>query len=219
LIGVVIAVRDQAAYLGEALDSIAAQTLAPADVVVVDDGSTDGTGEVARERGIRTLTTPGLGTGPARDLGAGALSTPLITFLDGDDRFLPEHHEVLAAALERESVDVVYGMSRQFLDPRAEAELATRFAVDATPQAARQAGTLLMRKARFDAVGGFACDPSLNELLELYARLPEAVCVPVLVHERRIHGANRSIVARDEVNAQYLASARAAILRARREGR
>jgi glycosyltransferase involved in cell wall biosynthesis len=217
VIGTVVAVRDQAAYLGEALDSIAAQTVPSAALIVVDDGSVDGSGDIARARGIRTIRTEGIGPGGARGAGAAALDTELLAFLDGDDRYLPTHHETLVAALERAGADAVCGMARRFAaDGSAAAE---RYALGDELQVGRSPGGLLVRRVRYEAVGGFQANPGRNELFDLFSRLPDLVPVSEVVYERRIHGENRSIVARAEVHAEYLASARDAILRARREGR
>jgi glycosyltransferase involved in cell wall biosynthesis len=217
VIGVVVAVRDQALYLGEALESIAAQTLPSAAVIVVDDGSVDGGGDVARARGVRTIRTEGIGPGGARGAGAAALDTELLAFLDGDDRYLPTHHATLLAALERSGSDAVCGMARRFAADGSEA--AERYAVGDELQVGRSPGGLLVRRARYEAVGGFQANPGRNELFDLFSRLPDLVPVSEVVYERRIHGENRSIVARAEVHAEYLASARDAILRARQKGR
>lgn len=217
MIGVVVAVRDQVAYLGEALDSIAAQTVPSEAVIVVDDGSVDGSGEVARARGVRTIHTEGIGPGGARGAGAAALDTELLAFLDGDDRYLPTHHATLLAALQHSGADAVCGMARRFADEGSEA--AERYALGDELQVGRSSGGLLVRRARYEAIGGFQANAGRNELFDLFNKLPDLVPVSELVYERRIHGENRSIVARTEVHAEYLASARDAILRARREGR
>jgi glycosyltransferase involved in cell wall biosynthesis len=215
MIGVVIPVHNQAAYLGEALDSIAAQTLPPAAVVVVDDGSTDGSADVARDRGISTIVTPQRGTGAARNTGVAALDTPLIAFVDADDRITPEHHAALSAALG--DADAACGRAIQFFDPPKAAELAQRYRIDPEPTLARQAGALLIRRERYLAIGGFGEDPGMNELFDFFQDLGEFARTDAVVLERRIHGANRTIAEREHVRAQYLASARAAILRRRQQ--
>ncbi len=217
MIGVIVAVRDQAAYLGQALDSIVAQTVPSQAVIVVDDGSADGTGDVARARGVRTIRTEGIGPGGARGAGAAALDTELLAFLDGDDRYLPTHHATLLTALRHSGANAVCGIARRFAAPGSEA--ARRYALGDEPQAGRTPGGLLVRRAAYEAAGGFTSNPGRNEVFDLFSRLGDVVAVAEVVYERRIHGENRSIVARAEVHAEYLASARDAILRARREGR
>lgn len=219
MIGVVVPVRDQAAYLGEALDSIAAQRLPAARIVVVDDGSTDGSGHVARDRGIEVLETAGgQGAGAARDLGARHLDTPLLAFLDADDRFTPDHHAALSAALDA-GAEVACGLVRQFADPRRAEELRARHRIDERPVIGRCPVAMMLRRTCFERIGGFGDDLRRNEVFDFFARLHEAgfslVDVPTVVVERRVHGENMTIVHRDEVHARYLASARAAILRRR----
>lgn len=219
MIGVVVPVRNQAAFLGEALDSIAAQRLPAARIVVVDDGSTDGSGDVARKRGIDVLETAGgQGAGAARDLGARHLDTPLLAFLDADDRFTPDHHAVLADALDA-GADVACGLVRPFADPARAAELRARHRIDERPVIGRAPIAVLIRRTCFERAGGFGHDLRRNEVFDFFARLHEIgrppVDVATLVAERRVHGDNMTIVRRDEVQARYLASARAAILRRR----
>lgn len=219
MIGVVVPVRDQAAFLGEALDSIAAQRTPAARIVVVDDGSTDGSAQIARDRGIEVLETAGgQGAGAARDLGARHLDTPLLAFLDADDRFTPDHHAVLGAALDAGN-DVACGLVRQFADPGRAEELRARHRIDERPVTGRGPIAVLIRRTCFEQAGGFGDDLRRNEVFDFFARLNDIGCppvdVPTVVAERRVHGDNMTIVRRDEVQARYLASARAAILRRR----
>jgi glycosyltransferase involved in cell wall biosynthesis len=96
-IGVVIPAYRAERYLGEALVSVAAQSRPPDRVVVVDDGSGDGTAEVARgwARGapfeVRVVEQPNAGASAARNAGIRALDTELVALLDSDDVWLPDH--------------------------------------------------------------------------------------------------------------------------------
>lgn len=95
---VVMPVRNRAALLPRALRSIAAQSLPVREVIVVDDGSSDGSGEVARRHGARVITlSTGGGSGPARNAGIHAAETEWIAFLDSDDEWLPHHVAKLAS--------------------------------------------------------------------------------------------------------------------------
>ena len=89
---VVVPAKDRAHLLGRALDSVAAQTLLPQAVLVVDDGSTDGTAGVARAHGadVIRLEQSG-GSGPARNRGIEAAGTTWVAFLDSDDAWDPGH--------------------------------------------------------------------------------------------------------------------------------
>ncbi len=82
---VVIPARNAEATLGRVLDALAAQDPAPAEVIVVDDGSTDGTAAAAREHGARVVE-PGARrfAGGARNAGWDEAGGDLVVFLDAD---------------------------------------------------------------------------------------------------------------------------------------
>jgi glycosyltransferase involved in cell wall biosynthesis len=88
----VVPVHDGERYLAEALDSILAQTHRPAEVIVADDGSRDGSRAVAERYGsrVRWLSQPTAGPAATRNLGLRASRGDLVAFLDADDRWHPE---------------------------------------------------------------------------------------------------------------------------------
>jgi glycosyltransferase involved in cell wall biosynthesis len=89
-VGVVIATYNHAHFLGEALESVHAQTRAADAIVVVDDGSDDHPEEVvARFPEVRCLRQDNRGLAAARNAGLTALSTRYVIFLDADDRLEP----------------------------------------------------------------------------------------------------------------------------------
>src|SRR5262245_10694873 len=94
LVSVVIPCYNHAEFLGEAIESVKAQTCAGSDVVVVDDGSTDRSAEVARRySGVRFLTQRNQGAGAARNTGLQHVRGEFVVFLDADDRLLPHAFE------------------------------------------------------------------------------------------------------------------------------
>ena len=98
---VIIPCRNAAAYIDRALASVRAQSVAPHELIVVDDGSTDGSGErVAAHLDVVLLRTEGLGAPAARNAGIEASSGDYLAFLDADDRWLPEHLARAAALIE-----------------------------------------------------------------------------------------------------------------------
>lgn len=91
-VSLIIPARNEAHNLPRLLESLAAQSLKPLEVLVVDDGSTDGTAEVARRHGARVLTSKPLPEGWrgktwACHQGAEAASGEMICFMDADTRF------------------------------------------------------------------------------------------------------------------------------------
>ena len=89
LVSVVIPCYNQAHFLGEAIESVLAQTYPHLEIVVVDDGSTDNTGEVAaRYPGVRYVRQENQGLAAARNTGLRHSSGDYLVFLDADDRLL-----------------------------------------------------------------------------------------------------------------------------------
>lgn len=87
---VVIPAHNAVPTLAESLRSIEAQTLPPAEVLVIDDGSTDGTAELAESFGARVLRQPNRGVSAARNRGIRKARQPFIAFLDADDVWMPD---------------------------------------------------------------------------------------------------------------------------------
>ncbi|MGD0201035.1 MAG: glycosyltransferase family 2 protein [Bryobacteraceae bacterium] len=84
-VSVVIPVYSDAGNLGLCLASLRTSQTAPLECIVVDDGSTDGSGDVAREHGAKVLSTGGrLGPARARNIGAQAASGDVLLFIDAD---------------------------------------------------------------------------------------------------------------------------------------
>lgn len=115
-VSVVVPAKDRAATLPRCLDSVLAQTLPPAEVLVVDDHSTDATREVLAAyagRGVKALPLlEGRGAQAARNLGIRQAQAPWIAFQDSDDTWLPHKLARQAEALTAAGADpftVVHG--------------------------------------------------------------------------------------------------------------
>lgn len=97
-ITVVIPLYNRADCIRRTVQSILEQTLLPAEIVIVDDGSPDNSAEVVQSIGsplIRLLRQENRGVSAARNRGIHAACTDYVAFLDADDEWLPEHVEVL----------------------------------------------------------------------------------------------------------------------------
>ncbi len=96
-VSVVISVFNRPELLRRALRSVASQRpRQPAEVIVVDDGSTDGTAEVAEASGARVIRHErNLGTAAAKETGMRAARYDWVALLDSDDEWLPHHLGVL----------------------------------------------------------------------------------------------------------------------------
>jgi glycosyltransferase involved in cell wall biosynthesis len=97
---VVVPAHNAELFLEGSLESVKRQTVPPDEIVVVDDGSTDRTAEIAVSLGARVIThAEALGPSAARNAGVAATSAPFIAFLDADDTWMPDHAELLLASL------------------------------------------------------------------------------------------------------------------------
>jgi glycosyltransferase involved in cell wall biosynthesis len=92
LISCIVPVYNGELYLGEAIHSILAQTYRPLEVIVVDDGSRDGTYDVAANYGdrLRYVRQANAGPGAARNHGLNLARGEYVAFLDADDIWHPE---------------------------------------------------------------------------------------------------------------------------------
>ncbi len=103
LVSVVVAAFDEAAHMGTCLRSLRGQTYRPFEVIVIDDGSRDGTAAVAaRFPEVTLVRRPHGGAGSARNLGASRARGEILAFLDADMAFPPPFLERLVAPMLEE---------------------------------------------------------------------------------------------------------------------
>ena len=103
-VSIVMAARNAATTIRETLDSVRAQTYQSWELIIVDDGSSDATAELAAAAAqddprIRLIQQSASGVSVARNVGIGLARYELILFIDTDDLIAPEHIENLATAL------------------------------------------------------------------------------------------------------------------------
>jgi len=95
LVSVIIPCYNQAHFLDEAIESVLTQTYPNREIIVVDDGSTDNTAEVAgRYSAVRHIYQENAGPSAARNTGVTKSRGEYLVFLDADDRLLPEALEI-----------------------------------------------------------------------------------------------------------------------------
>jgi glycosyltransferase involved in cell wall biosynthesis len=120
-VSVLLPVRDEEAFLAEALASLSAQTLEEWEAIVVDDGSRDASAAVAeaharRDRRLRVVRQPRLGLVAALERARAEARAPLLARMDGDDLAAPDRLERQVEALEGERLDAVGGRVSYFPD-------------------------------------------------------------------------------------------------------
>ncbi|PYO66285.1 MAG: glycosyltransferase family 2 protein [Gemmatimonadetes bacterium] len=108
---VIVPAYNEAASIADTIRSLQAQTAPPFGIIVVDDGSTDGTGDVARALGV-TVVRPPANTGSkagAQSFGLRYVRTPLTVAIDADTVLAPDALERLLAAFHRPAVAAACG--------------------------------------------------------------------------------------------------------------
>ena len=208
-------------YIREALESVLAEVPDDAEIVVVDDGSTDGTFAVAASCGnrIRVLRQPHRGIGATFNAAVSASSGELIATIDADDLWLPGKTDAQLHELHADpSLDAVLGYAREFLSPDLPAEASTRWACRSSPVPGFLRSTMIVRRSAWHRVGPFDTDLAVGEFVAWYARAVAAglrtKVLPQVVLARRIHGANTVLRERD-ARADYLKIVTAALHRRR----
>lgn len=109
-ISVVIPAYNAAHFLPRCLNSVFAQTLQPAEVIVVDDGSKDDTAEIGRRLGARVVSRPNGGLSAARNTGVQSASSEWVALLDADDMWSPEKLRAQADRVREDTVLVYTGI-------------------------------------------------------------------------------------------------------------
>jgi len=189
-VSAVVCTYNRATELRHAVASILAQTRAPDQVIVVDDGSTDDTQRVLRDFGsaIDVLAQPNQGASAARNAGIAAAHGTWVAFLDSDDVWL-EHHlaDLLAIVHRRPELDWAFSTRLVKLEPGAPpteepvaAKLDTLLDADGCSRdylevagagVPSATSAFLMRRDVVSTLGGFDTSFRAGEDLDLYWRI------------------------------------------------
>ncbi len=220
-VSVVVPVYNRERYLPECLDSILAQRAHVREVLVVDDGSSDGSAAVAQGYGapVRCLSQRNAGAAAARNRGIEAATGEYIAFLDSDDLWVADKlaHQLGAFAAEP-ALDVVFGATEQFVSPELDAEARARLQCPAGAMPGYLAGAMLARRHVFERAGLFDPQWRIGEFIDWYVRAREAgmqsVMLTAVVLRRRLHGANMVLTQRD-AQRDYLRIVKASLDRRR----
>ena len=219
-VGVVIRVHDAAPYLVASIQSVLMRDPPAAEVVVVDDGSTDGSGLLAEAfvPRVRVIRQRRRGPGGAINAGLLLVRREFVAFQDADDLWTPGRLGAMAAELAaRPEADGVMGRVEHFASEDLSAEEAARFDVPGTPQPGAALPSLLIRREVLDRVGCFDESLRAGEYLEWHDRAIRAGVriepIEVVCLRRRVHRTNTTRSA--EARRDYLRVARLAIARHR----
>ena len=199
-------VHNGSEYVAEAIQSILSQTRPPIECLVIDDGSTDGTGEVVRQfgRDVAYVRQDRSGASSARNQGAALAHGALVAFLDHDDVWLPTklERQLETFAASRASIalcalDVVdeRGTVRRTMRLRPRGDLITGMLTFDGTETVSCSSAGLMRREELLKIGGF--DPALSvsadwDLLFRMALAGAPAYVDEPLVRYRVHGSNMS---------------------------
>lgn len=195
-VSVIIPVYNGEAFLREALESVFAQDFDDYELIVADDGSTDGSRAIAASfPRVRVLALDHRGVSHARNAAIRTASAEWIAFLDADDRWLPRKLSAqLAAAAENPRESVILSHSRYEVVQPPPAWY--RGPPHGTEQPAFEPSTWMVRREVFASVGFFDEARVLAEDVDWLVRVRDAGIRPYVVAEcltvRCIHGGNAS---------------------------
>ncbi len=203
LVSVIIPCYNGEAFLQEAIESALAQSYHRVEVIVVDDGSTDSSPEIAQKFPVQYIRQPNRGLTSSRNRGVRESRGSYIVFLDADDRLRPQAIEIgLRVLARRPECAMVVGdhlfvseNGAHLSDSRKNCLAASHYEALLKSNFIEMISSVLFRRSVLDEVGGFDTELRVAEDYELYLRIAREYpicCHPAVVAEYRKHQANVS---------------------------
>jgi len=209
LISVIIPAYNAGAFLGDAIECVREQHYEPLEVIVIDDGSTDNTFEIAASFGnwVQIIRQENQGPAAARNSGLRLAQGNIIAFLDADDLWPAGTLKMLASQLAAHpDLDVILGRVQYLCQVAAPGE-ARRFEPFSEPCISMSLDAGLFRRSAFDRVGCFNAATRSGEDVDWFMRAREQqvrlkVLSEVTLFYRR-HGRNMTR-ARESIHADFV---------------
>lgn len=229
LVTCIIPAYNAAPYLAAAVESVRAQRYRPVEIIVVDDGSTDGTPDIAKSFGDAVTAVRQANQGPvvARNRGLDAANGAYIAFLDADDLWLPDKlSRQMACFQARPDLALCLSSMQNFSGPAPDA-VAERAAPEtlsetlSEPLPAGLQGALIHRRL-FEQIGRFDTALAYKDGVDWLVRATESGAPVETIADvtlyRRVHDTNRSRGRDRADHDELLAIAKARLERQRKAG-
>jgi glycosyltransferase involved in cell wall biosynthesis len=204
LVSVVIPVYNAERYLAEAIESVLCQSFGDYEIIVVDDGSTDGSAAVAGSYGssIRYRSQPHRGAAATRNVGVAKARGRFFSFLDADDAWTADKLEKQVAAFEEDAeLDIVFGHVQEAHSPELDEGARQKTRVSSEIRPGYFASTMMVKRDSFFRVGPFATTWRVGEGVDWHLRATDLqlrmLMLPDVVLWRRVHEKNMGIRLRD----------------------
>lgn len=222
LVSVILPVYNGENFIREAVESVLAQTYRTIELIVVDDGSRDGTADaVRRYHGqARYFYQPNAGAAAARNAGVQKARADFLAFIDADDLWtadkLSRQMGVLAAD---DRLDMVFGRVSHFFSPELEQSAREHILCPSGTMPGYHPGCMLIRKQAFLRAGFFDTAYTIGEFIDWYGKATDKglknLVLPEVLMMRRIHARNSVTIRRDS-QADYVRVLKTALDRRRR---
>jgi glycosyltransferase involved in cell wall biosynthesis len=211
VVDIIIPVHNGQDFIAEALNSILNQENCINQesiafrIIVVDDASTDGTVKVVSDfKSAELIRSHRVGQGEALNIGIRATCGDFIAFLDADDLWMPgKLNAQVGYLIKNPGIDGVYGLTAQFENSKIGTLSVTKIPIDSPPQSGLVLGSLLIRRAALQRIGGFSSDLQVNPMLDWHSRAIRSELKFDLLEEvvlrRRIHKRNLTLIHRSSV--------------------
>jgi glycosyltransferase involved in cell wall biosynthesis len=222
-ISIIIPVFNAERYLDEAIQSIYDQKYSPLEIIVIDDGSTDNSGNIGKYYPdiIVHQFRNSKGAAAARNKGIRMATGTLLAFLDADDiwirnKLLLQYYEIKSDP----QLDMIFGMTEQFISPELEKEPGSqRLREEFKEMPGYLMGSMLIKKESFLQVGFLNENLQLAEFIDWFERAREMglkhKMLTDIVLRRRIHLTNQGITKRGHQK-DYIKVLKAALERRRK---
>lgn len=204
LVSVIIPVYNCDRYLAEAIESVLNQTYQPIETIIVNDGSTDRSAEIAQKfsASVRYYYQPQSGAGAARNYGTDVAQGNFFAFLDADDFWVQDKLIRQMQVLENEpEIDMVFGHIQQFHSPELDETVKNKIHCPPGLMAGYHPGTMLVKRETFERIGKFETHLQMGEFISWYSLATDlgirAKMLPELLMWRRLHETNLGIRQRE----------------------
>lgn len=225
LVSVIIPVYNCRLYLAESIQSVLAQCHRPIEIIVIDDGSTDGSPDIARQfPDVQLHLQSNRGSNAARNRGVQLSQGEFIAFLDQDDLWTPTKlSDQLALFKDNVETALVFGHVQNFFTPDIPISKRLGYGDVSRSIPGFHVGTLLLRRQTFLEIGYFDEQREYANFIEWYSAAVDRgfkhVVLPQVVMKRRIHNTNMTLQSKGEARQAFTKAIKAILDRRRREDR
>jgi glycosyltransferase involved in cell wall biosynthesis len=182
----------------QAIASVRNQTRKPDEIIVIDDGSTDGTVEGLKCDDVHYIWQENAGTSAARNRGWQLATGDWIAFLDSDDLWLRDKLALQEAAIREDgSKDCIFGHGENFAEAHQAGMFDPQLHRLGVPTPCWLPGAALIRRSLLEEIGGF--DPAFTTaeavdwIMRLQQRATSMQMLKNLVLRRRLHTGNKQL--------------------------